>query len=331
MTKHFIPLDRAVSFVDPPDHARVRSVVAPYFTQRGIDRHRIRAHQLMEERCRELEAVGAPADLVRHVISPFALGMISEVMGIPAGDQPQIRAWAQTILTRASDDAQALRAEEAKQAARAYFSSLAAQRRAEPREDVMSALVAAVDAGRIDEEELLALATLMGLNGWHAVCNNVTNMMFVLLTQPQLRDWLHRHPGQILPAVDELLRWIPHKHGVGQPRVATEDVEVGGVLIREGEFVYVSYVAANWDERVYPDPGRIDFERKGLPHVAFGFGPHACVGPLLARMEAEILVNTLTGRFPTMRLAVPSENVAWQTDVLIRGPVDLPVTWSPSR
>ncbi|WP_329394702.1 cytochrome P450 [Streptomyces melanogenes] len=327
MTKHFIPLDRAVSFVDPPDHARVRSVVSSSFTQRSVDRLRLRAGRLMDELCLELEAAGPSADLVHHVISPFALAMIGEVIGIPADDRPRVRDWAQTVLTRASDEAQALRAEEAKQAARDYFLRLAARRRAEPRQDVMSTMVAAVSAGRIDEEELLALATLMGLNGWHAVCNNTANMMYVLLTQRHLRERLQRQPRLILSAVDELLRWIPHKHGVGQPRLATEDVEVGGVLIREGECVYVSYVAANWDEQVYRDPGRIDLDRNGPPHLAFGHGPHVCVGPLLARMEAEVVLSTLISRFPAMRLAVPPGEMNWQTDVLIRGPVDLPVTW----
>ncbi|MEU2517126.1 cytochrome P450 [Streptomyces syringium] len=320
MTKHFIPLDRAVSFVDPPDHARVRSVVSSSFTQRSVDRLRLRAGLLMEGLCVDLEAAGAPADLVHHVVSPFALTMISEVIGVPAADQPRVRDWAQTVLTRASDEAQAVQAEEAKQAARDYFRQLAAQRRTEPQQDVMTTMVAAVSAGRIDEEELLALATLMGLNGWHAVCNNITNMMYALLTQRHLMERLRRHPRLIVPAVDELLRWIPHKHGVGQPRIATEDVEVGGVLIREGELVYVSYVAANWDERVYPDPGRIDFERKDPPHMAFGHGPHACVGPLLARMEAQVLLSSLIGRFPTMHLAVAPDEMNWQTERSHPGP-----------
>ncbi|NJP81328.1 cytochrome P450, partial [Streptomyces sp. AA8] len=96
---------------------------------------------------------------------------------------------------------------------------------------------------------------------------------------------------------------------------------------RQGEFVYVSYVAANWDEQVYPDPGRIDVDRQGPPHVAFGHGPHFCVGPMLARMESELLLATLARRLPTMRLATPQAEVRWQTEVLIRGPVALPVTW----
>ncbi|MFE3180951.1 cytochrome P450 [Streptomyces violascens] len=327
MTKHFIPMDRALSFVDPPGHARVRAVVAPAFTQRAMDRLRPRAQELLDRRVDRLMAAGPPADLVRHITSPFPLDVVSELIGVPPADRTRIRDWAQTLLTRASDEAAAARALEVRAAAGAYFRELAARRRAEPRDDLMSVMVAAVDNGQIDEEELLALTTLMELNGWHAVCNNTSNMVYALLTQDGLMDRLRSEPELVPQAVEELLRWIPHKHGVGQPRIATQDVEVGGVLIRDGEFVYVSYVAANWDELVYPDPERIDVERQGPPHLAFGHGPHYCVGPLLARMESEVLLSTLLNRLPDLRLALPPEQVRWQTNVLIRGPVDLPVTW----
>ncbi|MFI6055057.1 cytochrome P450 [Streptomyces violascens] len=327
MTKHFIPMDRALSFVDPPGHARVRAVVAPAFTQRAVDRLRPRVQELLDTRLERLVAAGPPADIVRHITSPFPLDVVSELIGVPPADRPRIRDWAQTLLTRSSDEAAAERAVQARGAAGAYFRELAARRRAEPQDDLMSVMVAAVDDGRIDEEELLALTTLMELNGWHAVCNNTSNMVYALLTQDGLMNRLRSEPELVPQAVEELLRWIPHKHGVGQPRIATQDVEVGGVLIRGGEFVYVSYIAANWDELVYPDPERIDVERQGPPHLAFGHGPHFCVGPLLARMESEVLLSTLVNRLPDLRLALPPEQVRWQTNVLIRGPVDLPVTW----
>ncbi|MET9645500.1 cytochrome P450 [Streptomyces syringium] len=327
MTKHFIPLDRAVSFVDPPDHARVRAVVAPAFTQRSMERLRPRAQAVLDKLIDELLAAGQPADLIRYVTSPFPLEMVSELMGVPAEDRPQIRDWAQTILTRASDEAAFERAKAVKKAAHDYFQALSEERRAAPRDDLMSTMVAAVDAGRIDQEELLALATLMGLNGWHAVRNNTSNMVYALLTQEGLMDRLRSEPAVVPKAVDELLRWIPHKHGIGQPRIATVDIEVGGAQITAGDIVYVSYVAANWDEEVYPEPDRIDFDRQGPPHVAFGHGPHFCVGPLLARMESEVLLSTLADRLPGLRLAIPADQVPWQTEVLIRGPVELPVAW----
>jgi len=214
-----------------------------------------------------------------------------------------------------------------KAAARGYFCELAAQRRARPSDDLLTELVSAVDAGRLDEEELLALAMLIGLNGWHAVRNNAANMVYLLLTRHALRERLLAEPELMPQAVEELLRWIPHKNGVGQPRIATEDVEVGGVLIRSGEVVQVSYVAANWDPHRFHAPETIDPDREGPPHLAFGNGPHHCVAPLLARMEAEVLLSTLLRRLPKLRLAVPAEEVAWQQHVLIRGPVGLPVEW----
>ncbi|MFD3518467.1 cytochrome P450 [Streptomyces sp. NPDC058657] len=327
MTKHFIPLDRAVSFVDPPDHARVRAVVAPAFTQRAMDRLRPRIQAILDGLLDAAEAAGQPLDLVASVTSPFPLAVIGEVLGMPAADLPQVRDWAQTLLTRASDARAAERARAVKERAREYFRELAHLRRRAPREDLMSTMVAAVDAGRIDEEELLALATLMGLNGWHAVCNNTSNMVYALLTSAGLAGRLRAEPALMPRAVEELLRWIPHKHGVGQPRIATKDVRVGGVLVRAGEFVYVSYVAANRDERVYPVPDRIDLDREGPPHLAFGHGPHFCIGPLLARTESEILLTTLLTRWPGLGLAVPAEEVPWQTEVLIRGPEALPVRW----
>ncbi|WP_369167215.1 cytochrome P450 [Streptomyces sp. R28] len=327
MTKHLIPLDRAVSFVDPPDHARVRSVVTSAFGRNALEALRPRARQILDGLVDGLLEAGPPADLVRHVTSPFPMAVLGELVGIPEEDRPLVQQWAQTLLTRARDDAAAERARQVKETARGYFLRLAARRRREPRRDLMTSLAAAVGEGRIDEEEMLALATLIALNGWHAVRNNTTNMVYALLTHDGLVQRLRAQP-QITPrAVEELLRWIPHKHGVGQPRIATQDVEVGGVLIREGEVVQVSYTAANWDDRCYPHPERIDFDRQGPGHLAFGHGPHHCVAPLLARMEAELLLTTLVTRLPELTLAVPAGQVLWQTDVLIRGPVELPVTW----
>ncbi|MDN3293420.1 cytochrome P450 [Streptomyces ficellus] len=327
MNKYLIPLDRAVSFVDPPDHTRVRSVVSSAFNRSGMAALRPQAQAVLDQLVDSMVAAGPPADLVQHVTSPFPMHVIGAVLGVPEADRPRLRTWADAVLTRAKEETQVERARQAKEEARAFFLELARERRFQPQGDLISELAAAVDSGKIEEEELLALATLMALNGWHAVRNHTSNMVYVLLTDDSLKSRLRCDPQAVPAAVEELLRWIPHKHGVGQARIATEDVEVGGVLIRRGEAVYVSYVAANWDKRFYPEPHRIDIDRKGPPHLAFGYGPHHCVAPLLARMEAELLLTTLITRLPDLRLATAPENVPWQTDVLIRGPVALPVTW----
>ncbi|WP_406179764.1 cytochrome P450 [Streptomyces sp. NBC_01006] len=327
MNRYLVPLDRAVSFVDPPDHTRVRSVVSSAFNRFGLAALRPRTQAVLDEHIDAMVAAGPPADLVQHVTSPFPMHVIGTVLGVPEADRPRLRTWADTILTRAKDEAGVERARQAKEEARACFRELARARRLQPQDDLVSELGAAVESGRIEEEELLALATLMGINGWHAVRNHTSNMVYLLLTDDSLMRRLRSDPHAVPAAVEELLRWIPHKHGVGQARIATEDVEVGGVLIRRGEAVYVSYVAANWDERCYPAPHRIDIDRKGPSHLAFGYGPHHCVAPSLARMEAEMLLTTLITRLPDLRLAIDPGHVAWQRDVLIRGPVALPVTW----
>ncbi|MFI1970636.1 cytochrome P450 [Streptomyces cinnamoneus] len=327
MTRHHIPMDKAVSFVDPPGHARVRGVIAGAFSHPSVERLRPRAQRILDGLLEELLRAGSPADLVERVTSPFPLTLISELIGIPPADRPLMREWAQVILGRASDDGAATRTSQVKADAGVYFRSLAARRRAEPRDDLMSVLAAAVEAGRLEEEELVALTGLMQFNGWHAVRNNTSNMMYILLTRPDLMHRLRTAPDLVRGAVEELLRYIPHKHGVGQPRIATEDVEVGSTLVRAGEVVYVSYVAANRDQRVYPKPDDIDFERRDAPHLAFGHGPHVCVAPMLARMESELLLSTLIERLPGLRLAVPADRIQWQTEILIRGPVALPVAW----
>ncbi|MBB5158221.1 cytochrome P450 [Saccharopolyspora phatthalungensis] len=327
MTKHVIPLDRALSYSDPPEHARIRRVAAKMFAQRRVEQFRVRAEQVMAERVAALVAAGRPADLVEHVVAPFPMTMIGEVVGIPVADRPWLTWCAETLFSMAHDQAEVDRNGRVKAELYEYFHQLVAQRRAGPRDDLVTVLADARDRGEINDEELGALVVLVSLNGWHAVRYNSSNMVYVLLTEPGLKDRLVVEPGLIPHAVEELLRFIPHKRGVGQPRVATEDVVIRGVRIRAGDVVHISYVTANWDAEIFPNPERVDLDRADIPHLAFGHGPHYCVGPLLARMEARVLLATLLDRLPRLRLAVSPEEVRWRQDVMIRGPVDLPVTW----
>jgi biflaviolin synthase len=147
------------------------------------------------------------------------------------------------------------------------------------------------------------------------------------MTRPALADRLRSEPEIRPQAIDELLRYIPHRNTVGLSRIATKDVEIGGVLIRAGDPVYVSYLAANRDPDVFPDPEHINFSRNPNPHVAFGFGPHYCPGGMLARLESELLVDALLDRMPGLRLAVPASQVPFRKGALIRGPEALPVRW----
>lgn len=231
------------------------------------------------------------------------------LLGVPAAERPRLRTWADAVLTRARDEAEVERARQAKVDARAFFLELARQRRLQPQDDLISGLQAAVDSGKIEEGELLALVTLMALNGWHAVRNHTSNMVYCVLTDDSLMSRFRSDPDAVPAAVEELLRYIPHKHGVGQARIATEDLEVEGVFIRRGESVYVSYVAANWDEQHYLAPHRIDIDRQGPAPPGLRPRPHHCPAPLLARMEAELLPTTLLTRLPNLRLATDPRHV----------------------
>lgn len=327
MNRHLIPMGASVSFVDPPDHTRIRSVVAPAFSEARMKELRPHTQALTAELMDRIETVGPPTDLVEGLLSPLPLTLIGEIFGVPPAERPHIRRWAEGILVRPRDEADAERARALRDEAARYFAGLLVQRRTTPAPDLMTDLARAVDGQRLSEDEALAMASLTALNGWHPMRNILANMVFALLCRPPLVQALREEEISVPQLVEELLRWIPHKNGIGQPRVAMEDVELGDVTIRAGEFVYVHYWAANRDPGVFACPAEIDAHRAGPNHLAFGFGPHYCVAPHLARLQAQVLLPALFARFPRLHLAVPSDEVAFQKDALLRGPVALPVAW----
>ncbi|WP_435842755.1 cytochrome P450 [Streptomyces fradiae] len=323
LAPHFIPVDGAVGFEDPPDHTRLRRSVAPAFTTRGVERLRGRAREMLDELVDGVLRDGPPADFTQRLLAPFPLAVVCELMGVPAQDRPRMHEWTNLILSSAQG---AERSQRAKEEMCAYFAETMRRRRGTGGEDVIGLLSTAVAAGEITESESVGLALLIQIGG-EAVTNNTGNMLFILLTRPDLMDRLRADPAGRPRAIEELLRYIPHRSAVGLSRIALEDVTVAGTRIRAGEAVYVSYLAANRDPDVFPDPERIDFGRAPNPHVAFGHGPHFCVGAMLARLESELLVDAMADRFPGLRLAVPAEDVPFRRGALIRGPESMPVTW----
>ncbi|WP_255946236.1 cytochrome P450 [Streptomyces odontomachi] len=323
LAPHFIPVPGAVGFADPPDHTRLRRTVTPAFSARGVAALRRRAQGMLDELVDGMLADGAPADLTERVLGPFPIAVVCELMGVPAQDRRQMHTWTQLILS-SSHGVQA--SEQAKDDMAGYFARLVHERHGSTGQDIASLLGAAVGRGELTEEEAVGLAVLIQIGG-EAVTNNSGQMFYLLLTRAELLARLRAEPELRPSAVDELLRWIPHRSAVGLSRIALEDMVIKGVRIRAGEPVYVSYLAANRDPDVFPDPDRIDFERSPNPHVAFGHGPHYCPGGILARLETELLVDTLLDRLPGLRLAVPGDEVPWRRGALIRGPEALPVAW----
>ncbi|MFD7811482.1 cytochrome P450 [Streptomyces sp. NPDC059785] len=323
LAPHFIPAAGAVGFADPPEHTRLRRSVAAAFTARGVERLRDSARGMLDDLVGEMLQDGPPADLTETVLSPFPIAVICELMGVPAADRQSMHVWTQLILSSAHG---ADVSERARNEMGAYFTRLIGDRVGPGGEDVASLLGAAVGREELTMDEAVGLAVLIQIGG-EAVTNNSGQLFYLLLTRPDLRDQLIAEPAIRPQAIDELLRYIPHRSAVGLSRIALEDVEIKGVRIREGDPVYVSYLAANRDPDVFPDPDRIDFSRGPNPHVAFGFGPHYCVGGMLARLESELLVDAVLDQVPGLRLAVPADQVPFRRGALIRGPEALPVTW----
>ncbi|MEV8624699.1 cytochrome P450 [Streptomyces sp. NPDC051079] len=324
MTPHTLAPAGGVGRADPPDHTRLRRLIAPTFGRRRMTALREHTERMASTLALRTLETGPPADLAESFVGPLSATVIAELLGVPAADLDRVQAWRAGIL---SNDTTAAAGEAVKKEIAGYFADLARHRAAHPGDDLVSELAAARGTGGISTPELVSMAVMLTLNGLDAVRNIVSTMAYVLLVHPAQTAKLRAAPDRLPRAVDELLRYIPQRDGVGMPRIVTADIEVGGVTLREGEAVYVFYPAANRDPSVYTDPDRLDLDRDEAPHLAFGHGAHYCAGARLARMEAEVMLGTLLARFPALALAVPPGQVAWRTGTVNRGPEALPVTW----
>ncbi|MER6674068.1 cytochrome P450 [Streptomyces sp. NPDC000983] len=319
----FKPRPGSLAFADPPDHDRLAHPVSGAFTVGAMKRLRPRARRLLDEVMDGVVKEGPPADLVERVLEPFPLAVVSEVMGVPVAERDQVHDWTRRIVSPSGD---AEDAERARDGLYGWITDTVRARAHSLGDDVYSLLGAAVHHGGISETEAIGLAGPLQTGG-EAVTHNCGQMLYLLLTRPELMERMRDRPQDRGPVVDELLRHIPHRGSVGPARIALEDVALHGVRIRAGDPVYVSYLAANRDPGVFAEPDRIDPDRVAPPHLAFGSGPHHCTGAVLARLQSELLLNTLLERLPGLRLAVPPDEVPWRRGTVIRGPRSLSCAW----
>ncbi|NEA99214.1 cytochrome P450 [Streptomyces sp. SID13726] len=323
LAPHFKPRPGSLAFADQPDHNRLRKAVAGAFTVSAMKRLRPRAQETLDGLFADLLRHGPPADLVELVLEPFPIAVVSEVMGVPSDMCEQVHSWTRQIIST-SGGAEA--AEKAKNGMYGWITDTVRARAHSTGDDVYSLLGTAVQRGEISETEAVGLAGPLQIGG-EAVTHNCGQTLYLLLTRPELMERMRHQPEARATALDELLRHIPHRTSVGLARIALEDVELHGLRIRAGDAVYVSYLAANRDPDVFPDPDRIDPDRDPNPHLSFGNGPHYCTGAVLARLQTELMVDTLLDRLPGLRLAVPADEVVWRRKTMIRGPQTLPVAW----
>lgn len=319
-------VDPTLHTVDPPEHNRLRRLVAAAFSPRQINRLTEYSQRITDDLLDRIEDAGPPADLIAGLAMPLPIAVICEMLGVPVADRDQFTGWVDVALATTAYSPEEIHV--AFEALNAYLTDLVAARRREPSDDLLGALVAARDnEGRLSEEELVALGVTLLYAGLDTTSAHIGNYVYLLLTNPGQLDALRADPGLLDRAVEELLRYTPTVTSAGFTRIATEDVELGGVLVREGDAVMVHLDVANRDERVFECPEKLDITRKPNPHLAFGFGPHFCVAAQLAKAELRVALGTLLRRFPGLRLAVESEGLDWRRGRMVRGLDQLPISW----
>ncbi|MDG4827976.1 cytochrome P450 [Solwaraspora sp. WMMD1047] len=320
-------LDGGILSMDPPEHTRLRRLVAKAFTARRVELLRPRTQQIADELLDAMAALGPPADLVEHFATPLPIQVICELLGVPFADRHLFHVWSEAIVSTTSLPPEQIR--EYLDNLYGYIGELVEQRRRAPTDDLICAMVRARDENqdRFTEEEVVRLAAGLLAAGHETTVTQLPNFAYVLLTHPAELARLRAEPALVPTAVEELMRYVPLGVASSFARYATEDIEIGGVLVRAGEPVIGSLSSANRDETVFTDPDRLDLGRQTNPHIGFGHGVHHCVGAQLARMELQVGIATLIRRFPDLRIAVPEPELRWKSGMIVRGLASLPVAW----
>ncbi|WP_436978822.1 cytochrome P450 [Streptomyces sp. enrichment culture] len=330
-----VPFDAGGLFtMDPPEHTRLRALVSRAFTPRRVARMRPRLVQLAGSLADSLADAGPPADLNAAFAFPFPVAVICELLGVPYADRERFRTWSDAVLSLTAHTPQEMLRH--KEALLAYLARLVAAKRREPGEDLLSALVTVRDEdGGLTEQELLTLAMTLLIAGHETTAGVLGTSVFTLLRHPGGMARVPDDEEELSALVEELLRINPLGDG-GPLRVTTRPVEVAGHTLPANSAVIASVCSANRDGSRFPepdrfDPGRFDPARArtgtAAGHLAFGHGPHYCLGAPLARAELAVALRTLADRFPTLRLAVPVEDVTMHTGLLVNRLTRLPVTW----
>jgi cytochrome P450 len=315
----------SINGMDPPEHTRLRKLVASAFTARRVEAMRPRVTSIVNQLIDAMLGRPQPADLVAGFSLPLPAQVICEMLGVPAGGLKQFHAWSDTIIgdwQRDSDEIMTALAE-----MYGYFGGLIETKRARPADDLMSALIAARDEGdRLSEQELTVMCCSLLIAGHETTANQINLSLLLLFDHPGEVATLRADPGLIPGAVEELLR-CSRLGGLPPARVTTEDVRIGGVVIPAGEQVIALTGTANRDPSVFTDPDRFDVIRDAASHLSFGAGVHHCLGAQLARVELQEAFRGLIGRLPGLRLAVPAGELEFKPGMAIHSLRELPVLW----
>jgi cytochrome P450 len=322
------PLRRTPTMLnsDPPAHTRMRNLVNKAFTPRVVEKMRPHIQDITNEL---LDTAPEPGklDVIGDLAAPLPVIVIAEMLGVSPRDRLQFKEWSNDIARTLGGPLQAMdtleRAQSSSLALREYFQRVIAERRREPKDDLISGLIAAEEQGDLlSEDELLATCVLLLVAGNETTTNLIGNGMLALLRNPDQLKRLQDDPSLITTAVEELLRYDGPVQATS--RVATEPVELGGKRMEPGQVLITFLGAANHDPARFDEPERLDLGRQDNRHMAFGHGIHFCLGAPLARVEGQIAIRTLLEWLPDPRPEF--EEPDWGNSFILRGLRTLPIS-----
>jgi cytochrome P450 PksS len=321
----FRPLERNMLDLDPPDHTRLRALVHKAFTPSLIGEMRDRIQTLADEL---LEGLGHKRgmDLISDYALPLPMTIITEILGVPTSDRDRFHKWSKAVVSLTSPKA-TLRVIPNVWMFIRYLRRFFRERRRDPQDDLASALIQAEEAGdKLSEDELLAMVFLLLIAGHETTVNLIGTGMLALLQHLDQMEKLRRNPALIKTAVDELLRYSSPVF-MSTERYAREDLNIQGVTIPRGGMTLGVIGSANRDETVFENADALDITREPNKHLSFGQGIHFCVGAPLARLEAQIAINTLLRRMPDLHLSVAPDSLRWRPSMFLRGLESLPTSF----
>lgn len=321
-----LPLDHRPSLVahlvnaDPPEHARLRKAVAGAFGARRMHRLRERAQQVTEGLLETMHARGH-GDLVAELAYPLPITIICDMLGVPEADREPLRHWA--VVIDSSDDSDNNTVLAATDALDELVGQIVAGKRQDPGADLVSDLLAAQQQGLLTANEVTSTVFVILIGGHETTVGLIGSAALALLTHPEHAEHARTDPAALAAVTEETLRRdSPLQNATW--RFPTEPLELGGQPMNPGDPILISLLAANRDPERFADPTEF---RPGRPqrHIAFGIGPHICIGAALARMQGEVALGTLLRRFPTLELAATPESLRWWPSPITRGLYELPV------
>ena len=314
--------------VDPPDHGRLRSLVNRGFTPRRIAALEPRLRE-MAAKCLDPLAPSGRLELMHDFAIPFPVTVIALLLGVEPERHEEFKRWSDAFVLGLSGASSEFTREDVCRYAdemAAYIERIVAERRAQPRDDLVSVLVQAEGGDALSASQIMSFVVLLLIAGNETTTNLIGNAMKALLQHPDAFARVSQDRASIPAMIEETLRYDSPVQGL--PRKVMRDVELAGVVLPKDAFLMVMFGAANRDERVFPDPDRFDLDRRGREHIAFGHGIHFCLGAALARLEARVAFETLFERCQSLQLE--SAEIPMMDSMLLRGPKRLTLRFEPA-